>query len=79
MSSRWKPVIFPLSYRRLHAPENEMKSRVDFIYSEDMFERDMDTYWKNVGKKRYRALESFIGKQKSMEPRLSEIASQRLT
>jgi hypothetical protein len=56
-------------------PENEMKSRVDFIYSEDMFERDMDTYWKNVGKKRYRALESFIGKQKSMEHAVSEIVS----
>ena len=33
-------------------PENEMKSRVDFIYSEDAFEKDTDKYWKKVGKKR---------------------------
>jgi hypothetical protein len=48
-------------------PENELKSRVDFIYSEDSFESDADRYWKKVGKKRYEQLESFIGKKKAME------------
>lgn len=56
-------------------PENEMKSRVDFIYSDEEFERDVNSYWKKVGKKRYKALESFIGKPKAMEHALSEIVS----
>ena len=56
-------------------PENEMKSRVDFIYSEDDFEHDPDVYWKKFGKKRYGALESFTGKQKSMEQAVSEIVA----
>lgn len=56
-------------------PENELKSRVDFIYSEDSFERDTDKYWKKVGKKRNDQLESFIGKRKAMEQALSSIVS----
>jgi Domain of Unknown Function with PDB structure (DUF3857) len=56
-------------------PENEMKSRVDFIYSEDAFEHDPDLYWKKLGKKRYGAMESFIGKQKSMEQAVGEIVA----
>lgn len=56
-------------------PENEMKSRVDFIYSEDTFENDVDKFWKKVGKKRNEGLESFIGKRKAMESAVSEIVS----
>lgn len=56
-------------------PENEMKSRVDFIYSEDNFERDADKYWKKLGKKRNDSLESFVGKRKAMEQALSEIVA----
>ena len=56
-------------------PENEMKARVDFIYSEDTFEREPDVYWKKIGKKRYGAMESFTGKQKSMEQAVSEIVA----
>ena len=56
-------------------PENEMKSRVDFIYSEDAFEREPDKYWKKVGKKRYDAMEAFIGKHQSMEQAVAEIVS----
>ena len=56
-------------------PENEMKSRVDFIYSSDSFENDADKFWKKVGKRRYDWLESFIGKRKAMESAVAEIVS----
>jgi uncharacterized protein DUF3857 len=56
-------------------PENELKSRVDFIYSEDAFENDPDKYWRKLGKKRNEQLESFIGKRKAMEQALAEIVS----
>jgi hypothetical protein len=56
-------------------PENELKSRVDFIYSEDVFEKDPDKYWKKVGKKRNDQLESFIGKRKAMDQAVAEIVS----
>ena len=56
-------------------PENEMKSRVDFIYSQETFENDVDKFWKKVGKRRYDWLESFIGKRKAMESAVAEIVS----
>ena len=56
-------------------PENEMKSRVDFIYSEDFPEKDASVYWKKLGKKRNDYLESFIGKRKAMEQAVTEIVS----
>jgi len=56
-------------------PENEMKSRVDFIYSEDAFEKEPGKYWKKLGKKRNDQLESFIGKRKAMDQAVSEIVS----
>lgn len=56
-------------------PENEMKSRVDFIYSEDSFENDPEKYWKKVGKKRNSALEGFIDKRKAMEEAVSTVVS----
>ena len=56
-------------------PENELKSRVDFIYSEDSFESDMDKYWKKIGKKRNDRLESFVGKRKAMEQAVASIIS----
>ncbi|MGH9494143.1 MAG: DUF3857 domain-containing protein [Candidatus Sulfotelmatobacter sp.] len=56
-------------------PENEMKSRVDFIYSDEFFEKDADTYWKKLGKKRNDQLEGFIGKHKAMEEAVAQIVS----
>jgi hypothetical protein len=32
-------------------PENELKARVDFVYSDESFEPDLDKYWKKVGRK----------------------------
>jgi hypothetical protein len=56
-------------------PENELKARVDFIYSEDRFENDPATYWKKRGKRLNDQLESFIGKHKSMEQAVGEIVA----
>jgi hypothetical protein len=56
-------------------PENELKSRVDFIYSEEGFENDPDKYWRKLGKKRNDQLESFVGKRKAMEHAVAEIVS----
>jgi hypothetical protein len=56
-------------------PENELKARVDFIYDEELPERDPDKFWKHVGKKRNAALESFVGKRKAMEDAVAQIVS----
>jgi hypothetical protein len=56
-------------------PENELKARVDFIYSEDAFEKDAETYWKKRGKTLNGAMESFTGKKGAMEQAVSQIVS----
>ncbi len=56
-------------------PENEVKSRVDFIYSLDLPESDTNRFWKQVGKKRNGALEGFVGKRKAMEEAVGQIVS----
>src|SRR5712671_1411502 len=54
-------------------PENELKSRVDFIYEDDFSETQPDKYWKHIGKKRNDYLENFIGKRKAMEAAVAQI------
>jgi uncharacterized protein DUF3857 len=56
-------------------PENELKLRVDFIYSEDTFDPDVDKYWKKTGKKLNEQLDSFINKRKAMEQAVAQIIS----
>jgi hypothetical protein len=56
-------------------PENELKSRVDFIYSDEPFEREAAAYWKKLGKRRNGQLESFIDKRKAMEQAVASIVS----
>jgi hypothetical protein len=56
-------------------PENELKSRVDFIYSTEGYEPDADKFWHNRGKKLNDRLESFIGKKKAMEQAVSQIVA----
>lgn len=56
-------------------PENELKSRVDFIYSDEPFEREATAYWKKLGKRRNGQLESFIDKRKAMEQAVAQIVS----
>lgn len=54
-------------------PANELKSRVDFSYSEDRPGQDVDAYWKGVGKKRNEQLESFLGKHKAIQDAVAQI------
>ena len=56
-------------------PENEVKSRVNFIYSLDSPESDANRFWKQVGKKRNGTLEGFVGKRKAMEEAVGQIIS----
>jgi transglutaminase-like putative cysteine protease len=56
-------------------PENELKARVDFVYDQEIPEREPDKFWRNVGKKRNGALESFIGKRTIMHEAVSQIVS----
>jgi hypothetical protein len=55
-------------------PENELKSRVDFNYTESL-ERDPAKFWKKQGKKYNDTLESFIGKRKAMEQAVATVVS----
>jgi Domain of Unknown Function with PDB structure (DUF3857) len=56
-------------------PPNELKARVDFIYTDEFLESTPDQYWRHVNKKRNDALESFIGKRKAMEEAVNQIVS----
>jgi len=56
-------------------PENELKFRVLFIYSEATVESDPVKYWRSYGKKQYERLESFVGKHKDLEASVSQIIS----
>jgi hypothetical protein len=56
-------------------PENELKSRVDFHYENELYAQDQDTYWKKVNKAGDEYLEFFIGKRKAMEQAVGEIVA----
>ncbi|MGA1986899.1 MAG: DUF3857 domain-containing protein [Candidatus Sulfotelmatobacter sp.] len=67
--------IAPFQTEDFMPPENELKARVDFIYSFDGFETDVNKFWKKVGKKRNDELEAFIGRRGVMEQAVSQIVS----
>lgn len=56
-------------------PENELKARVDFIYSDEPMGNDADKFWKKKGRNLNDELESFIGKRKAMEAAVAQIVS----
>jgi Domain of Unknown Function with PDB structure (DUF3857) len=56
-------------------PADELKSRVDFKYSEETLEKDPAQFWKKRGKKLNDELESFVGKRKAMEDAVAQIIS----
>src|SRR5438132_3687117 len=56
-------------------PENEVKSRVDFTYTESLGAQVPDKFWKETGKKLNDQLESFVGKRKAMEQAVAQIIS----
>jgi len=53
-------------------PEGSMKFRVDFLYSEEGFEKEADKFWKKQGKKMNDAAESFVNKRKALEQAVAE-------
>jgi Domain of Unknown Function with PDB structure (DUF3857) len=56
-------------------PENELKFRVNFVYSIDRPETDVDKYWKQFDKKNNDSAEHFVGKHKEMEAAVAQIVS----
>src|SRR4029077_13492955 len=55
-------------------PENELKSRVDFVYT-SFIETDATQFCKNRAKEMNDALENFVGKRKAMEQAVTQIVS----
>jgi len=56
-------------------PENEVRFRVIFIYSEEGFEMDPAKFWRKFGKKENDRMESFLGKKKDLEAAVSQVVS----
>ncbi len=56
-------------------PEDSLKFRVDFVYSEGMPETDQTKFWKQQGKKWYGSFDGFVNKRKAMEQAVSQIVS----
>ncbi|MGB8579812.1 MAG: DUF3857 domain-containing protein [Candidatus Sulfotelmatobacter sp.] len=56
-------------------PENELKARVQFVYSEESLETDPAKFWKRVGKKLDGQVEAYVGKKKAMEEAVAQIVS----
>jgi len=54
-------------------PENELKYRVDFVYSGFQNpEKDFDKFWKQFGKLHYQEVSDFIDKRKAMEAAVAQ-------
>jgi hypothetical protein len=56
-------------------PENELKARVDFTYTEDFDAKDATEFWRNRGKKLNGYVEGFVGKRKAMEQAVTQIVA----
>jgi hypothetical protein len=57
-------------------PENEMKFRVDFIYSDETsLEKDPAKFWKAESKKQNDKVENFVSKKKAMEQTVAQIVA----
>jgi hypothetical protein len=60
----------------LMPPEDELKMRVEFLYSEEpSLENDPAKYWKKFGKKQNDRLEAFLGKKKDLQAAVAQIVS----
>ena len=54
-------------------PDNELRMRVDFIYSEDDPEKEPETFWKKYAKHKFREVEDFVDERRAMEQALAQI------
>jgi hypothetical protein len=57
-------------------PEDSMKFRVDFVYTDGGIEKDPEKFWKKRGKKLNDEVEGFVGKRKAMEQAVAQIVSE---
>ena len=53
-------------------PPDELKYRVDFIYTQENDEKEPEKFWKKEGKKFNERVENFSGKRKAMEQAVAE-------
>ncbi len=65
--------VAPFLTEDLMPPENELKWRVDFNYSLDAPESDVNHFWSKVGKRMNSQMESFVGKPKALDSAVAEI------
>ena len=56
-------------------PQDQMKARVEFVYSYDTFESDPAKYWKKAGKKRNDLVESFVSHRGAIDAAVGQIVS----
>ncbi len=57
-------------------PQDELKNRVDFVYSEESFpEKDPDKFWKSECRKEFGKVEDFVGKRKAMKQAVAQIVT----
>jgi len=56
-------------------PEDEIKYRIVFVYSEDGFESDPDKFWRKYGKKQFDQTEKFMDRRKAMDQAVGEIVA----
>jgi len=56
-------------------PQEEMRARVDFFYTEDAPDKDVASFWKRVGKRLNSNVDMFIGKPDAMRQAVSQIVS----
>jgi len=56
-------------------PENELKMRVDFTYSDQGVEANPEKFWSKEGKKLNDRVENFLGKKKALEQAVAQIIS----
>lgn len=54
-------------------PVNELKARVDFMYSYETPSMDVQKFWAEVGKKKYSEMDNFVNKRKAMEQAVATI------
>lgn len=67
--------IPPFQTEDFMPPPDELKSRVDFTYTEDFESKDAAEFWRNRGKKLNGEVEGFVGKPKAMEQAVAQIVS----
>src|SRR5262249_19559801 len=56
-------------------PQDELKARVNFVYSSDNNEKELEKFWKKEGKKHFDWMDSFTNKKKQMEQAVATLIS----